>query len=497
MPVFTSFDAPPGYAAPTCVSASVNSVALTSHAQQAGPVLAAVVCTDTANAHVPVALPACRPTSLTDPSFKDLDEASRRYLAHFADRVCRDLAAHDGPGCNPFRELIPLALKHPFLLHIITATSAVHMSNISHPKITASSLLARCLPTPSTTTGSSSPLDPAAHLQYLRSTDGISRRAFLDSLVAKQKAIRDLRAVLQNPESADGGVLLAAVLFFVNFELIDLGRSGWQTHLHGACRILNLLTPESDLAKVRSRTALQDCIVSDFVIYHILGSTLTCAGLGASIARHALDLLPVMERVVGDSYLCCPPTILHIILSASQLSGDATGPQIPDDVTTSALQLIERALAFDIHAWAVGIQSQVKVPDLPSRASVASAHRSAVCLYILRAIPSTRAHAPITVDELVADIFRHLDLVDENDEHFKATSWPTVIAGAESQDREAREWVLGRLLKLWECCPWGYVFAAMDMLKRTWRMRDEEEGMSDGVGWLQELWARDMGFLIV
>lgn len=231
--------------------------------------------------------------------------------------------------------------------------------------------------------------------------------------------------------------------------------------------------------------------------YHILGSTLTSAGLGANIARHALDLLPVMERVVGDSYLCCPPKILHIILSASQLSGEAMCPAIPDSVTASGLELIKQAMAFDIHAWAFGIQDKVKVPDLNSRKAVASAHRSAVCLYILRAIPSTRAHAPVTVDELVADIFGHLDLVDENDEHFKATSWPTVIAGAETEDRASRERVLKRLLKLWECCPWGYVFAAIEMLKKTWRMKDEEGiGIGDA-GWLQELWARDMGFLIV
>lgn len=193
--------------------------------------------------------------------FKDLFHANRFPYVFFhkvVDRVCRDLAAHDGPGCNPFRELIPLALKHSFLLHIITATSALHMSNAFHLKVTAASLLG--------TTTVSVPSDPIAHLQYLRSADAASRKALLDSLVAKQKAISHLRAVLETPESADSGVLLAAVLFFVNFELIDLGPSQWKAHLPGACRILQLLTPESDLAKVQSKTTLQDCIVSDFVM---------------------------------------------------------------------------------------------------------------------------------------------------------------------------------------------------------------------------------------
>ncbi|SPN96625.1 related to fungal transcriptional regulatory protein [Cephalotrichum gorgonifer] len=395
-------------------------------------------------------------------------------------QVCRDLAAHDGPDCNPFRELIPLSLAHPFLLHIIIATSAMHMSNISHPPITTQPPL---LP------------DPADHLQCLRATDGISRRAFLDSLVAKDRAIQHLRYVLKDPKGVDRGVLLAAMLFFVNFELIDLGRGGWKDHLHGACRILDLLRPEVSPVKLDSRTALHDCIVSDFVIYHILGSTLVSAGLAASIAKHALNLSPLMERVEATSYLCCPATILQLILSASRLSGDATGPEIPHSVTMSALDIIHHAMAFDIRAWAVSIQPRIKVPDLASRTAVAMAHRAALCLYILQAVPSTRPHAPVSVDALVRVILNHLSEVDEGDVHFKATSWPTFIAGAEARDYDTRVWVLSRLMRMWECCPWGYVFAAVEMLRRTWRMRDD--GSVGEAGWLQELWAMDMGFLIV
>lgn len=228
--------------------------------------------------------------------------------------------------------------------------------------------------------------------------------------------------------------------------------------------------------------------------YHILGSTLV-SGLSDSIAQHALELLPVMERVEADSYLCCPVKILHLILDASQLSGDATGPEIAPSVTASALKLIHRALAFDIHAWAVSLQPWTKVHDLPSRTAVAMAHRAAVCLYILQAVPSTRHHSPVSVPQLVSEIMTHLSSVDEQDPHFKATSWPTFIAGAEATWESSREWVLGRLMKMWGCCPWGYVFAAVEMLRRTWKMRDE--GSVDEVGWLQEFWAMDKGFLIV
>lgn len=202
-----------------------------------------------------------------------------------------------------------------------------------------------------------------------------------------------------------------------------------------------------------------------------------------------------MERVEADSYLCCPAKILHIILDASQLSGEAIGPEISPSVTESALELIRRALAFDIRTWAVSLQPRTKVPDLSSRTAVARAHRAAVCLYIMQAVPSTRSHSPVSVPELVEEILTHLASVDEGDPHFKATSWPTFIAGAEAKEESSREWVLHRLMKMWECCPWGYVFAAVEMLRRTWQMRDE--GSVDEVGWLQEFWAMDMGFLIV
>jgi hypothetical protein len=202
-----------------------------------------------------------------------------------------------------------------------------------------------------------------------------------------------------------------------------------------------------------------------------------------------------MRRVEGDSYLCCPAPILQLILSASQLAGEATDSQTPQWITASALELLDAALAFDIRAWAEGLQSRTQVPDLRSRTTVAMAHRSAVCLYILRAIPSTRPFSPVTVTELVYEILAYLAAVDERDAHFKATSWPTFIAGAEINDEETREWVLTRLMRMWECCPWGYVLAAVEMLRRAWGVRDQ--GPVAEASWLQEFWAMDMGFLIV
>ncbi|KND91919.1 Acriflavine sensitivity control protein acr-2 [Tolypocladium ophioglossoides CBS 100239] len=404
-------------------------------------------------------------SNLTDPVFQDLDRNSRYYLAHFADRVCKDLVARDAPGINPFRELIPLTNRHPLLLHILVATSAIHWSNIFRP-ITA-------IPTGLT--------DPGGYLAQLRSKDLVSRQALIDALTAKQKAMGHLREVLDTLDPAGSEVALAAMHFFVKFDLIDLERNddkGWQTHLEGASSILALLAPGSGASS-----------------YHILGSTLASGALAARIARYAFELLPVMKRVEVNSYLSCPSEILQVILVASQLSYETPCTDWSLSAADEALALIDQALAFDIPAWAAQLQRQPNVTDIESGVHVASAHRSAACLYILQALPLARAVRPVDTDFLVGDILGHLGQIGEGDPYFKATSWPTFIAGAETRDAEKRTWSLKRLLAIWEICSWGYIFTAIEMLKATWAMQDRAaigRAAVPGVNWLQGL--KDMGF---
>lgn len=225
--------------------------------------------------------------------------------------------------------------------------------------------------------------------------------------------------------------------------------------------------------------------------YHILGSTLSSGGLASRIAHYAIELLPVMKRVEVNSYLSCPPEILQIILSASQLSYESPGTDWSLPAANDALALIDQALAFDINAWAEQLQRLPHVTDIESRIHVASAHRSAVCLYILQALPLVRSLRPVDVDVLVSDILQHLSHVEQGDPYFKATSWPIFIAGAESRDPEKRTWALQRLLAIWNTCRWGYIFTAIEMLKATWHLQDAGGNAGD-VNWLQGL--KGLGF---
>ena len=156
--------------------------------------------------------------------------------------------ARDSPASNPFRELIPLTKKHPLLLQILIATSAIHWANIFRP-ITA-------IPTGLT--------DPGGYLALLRSKDLVSRQALIDALTAKQKALGHMREVLDTLDPAGSEVALAATHFFIKFDLIDLEKrngKGWKAHLEGASSILAFLTAEN-LGNSENRT-LRDCVIAD------------------------------------------------------------------------------------------------------------------------------------------------------------------------------------------------------------------------------------------
>lgn len=158
------------------------------------------------------------------------------------------MVARDGPGVNPFRDLIPLTNRHPLLLQILVATSAIHWSNIFRP-ITA-------IPTGLT--------DPGGYLAQLRSKDLVSRQALIDALTAKQKAMGHLQEVLDSLDPGGSEVALAAMHFFIKFDLIDLEKNdakGWRTHLEGASNILALLTQGAGGSE--ANRMLRDCVVAD------------------------------------------------------------------------------------------------------------------------------------------------------------------------------------------------------------------------------------------
>ncbi|EOD45031.1 putative acriflavine sensitivity control protein acr-2 protein [Neofusicoccum parvum UCRNP2] len=422
--------------------------------------------------------------SLIDPLLQDLSHSSRHYLSHFANHLCKDLVTYDMPDLNPFRNIIPLTSEHAVLLHISVANAAIHMANLCRASTTLLSL------------------DGAQQLQPALSVNDQSTRFYRDALVAKHKAIQLLRHSLEHVDTVNRDVLLAAVLLFVNFDLVNSGKEDWKVHVEGARRLIEGFDLSGD--DVKSSTmmgTLRDFVIADCLTYYILGSTVSFHQSRASASRHFQYILPLLKRTESNSYLSCPPMLLQIMLSASYLCGidpaQALAEQIP--LEEEASTLMQRAQSFDVHAWAQVVQCVTTYEDFESRVHVASAHKSAIRLYIHRAVPSARLLDGAAVEGLVCDIVHHLSCIDCNDNLIKGTSWPTFVAGAESEDPARRAWAADRLRLLWRQMPWGYLSTALETLQVIWGMGALADGAPDAspVGWLQKLKKLGIEWIIV
>jgi hypothetical protein len=207
----------------------------------------------------------------------------------------------------------------------------------------------------------------------------------------------------------------------------------------------------------------------------------------------------ILQRAAPNSYLCCPPEVLQILYAASQLSNAPPDGNSQEDITQAGLALVEQAQSFDIQKWANDARLTPYLEDVPieSRIHAGSAHRLAGCLYILQAVPSVgEVVGKDFENSLRQQIFQHLSSIPDDDPNFKATTWPTFIAGAETVDPDRRVWVMDRLKRLVVNCPWGFLYTAMDTLQVIWEL-DNEGQDAKRRSWVQTLKDPSMNFLIV
>ncbi|KAH8122028.1 hypothetical protein ACSS6W_010289 [Trichoderma asperelloides] len=409
------------------------------------------------------------PWVLADPLFQDLNQSDRFYLNYFTTRLCKDLVSTDGPECNPFRSLIPLTRAHPLLQHIIVAASAAHMSN----------LITMGLPYDDSGLVAANP-------------SAASKKALNDALVAKHTALRLMSAAIQNLDTMNGDVVLAASLFFINVELIESGKHGWRAHLEGAAKIMSFiqLTQAWD-------SSLRDYLLSDCFIYFILASAFMPTRYATSLNFESSQIPFVLGKTVANSYLCCPPELMEILHTASQLSNNAVDDQPNEETTMAGIELVKRAQAYDIYGWARDTAKVLSLSNesMQSRMHAGSAHRLAACIYILQAVPSVGERlGPEFVAFLTDDLLAHLNMIPVEDPNFKATTWPTFIIGAETRNPERQKHIMERLRIMTTVCPWGFIHTAMETLQVIWNLAAEERGSKS---WVQTLRDPEMNFLIV
>lgn len=225
--------------------------------------------------HVLLAPENCIDGALTDPLLQDLSQPTKKFMfycgpfsnlqvwssalntsAHVHDllvasNVCRDLVLYDVPYDNPFRELLPMTVQNPSLLDIIIANSALHMRNASE----------MCFITapPSPNCGFSGfPLLPngftSSHADL-----------YSHALFSKHRALASLNSALSNMDMKDLDVMLAIVLLFVQFELMDTGENDWKHHIRGARSLIHMAYRSRGGSDTRMST-LRRCLISNCLV---------------------------------------------------------------------------------------------------------------------------------------------------------------------------------------------------------------------------------------
>lgn len=217
----------------------------------------------------------------------------------------------------------------------------------------------------------------------------------------------------------------------------------------------------------------------------------------------SFDIVPLLRYAEANNYLSCPAILLQALLATAQLSRDlpsevianATSRAIKDQVYA----LLLTAQSFDPLSWATELQRISPQCDLDSRIHIASAHKAAVCIYISRILLSFSPNSEVceTLEPLVIDIISHLSLISQEDALFKAGTWPTFVAGAETRDPERRAWAMTKLHLLWTLLPWGYIRSTMEVLAGVWRKRDAAVNSdSCTLDWIQDLMTLEVDCLI-
>jgi hypothetical protein len=144
--------------------------------------------------------------------------------------------------------------------------------------------------------------------------------------------------------------------------------------------------------------------------------------------------------------------------------------------------LICAAKAFDATAWAGKIQPLSPIADFEQRTMVARAHKAAVTIYLSRLLVSLYPTTKPSCDfgALVTEALDNISGIDISSPLFTATTWPTFIAGAETNLAEKQRWIATRFRERWEAEPWGLLEGALETLKTIWTLksgRAENNGM--------------------
>jgi hypothetical protein len=421
---------------------------------------------------------------LVDPLLNDLDRSSRYYMHHFATQMCDVMVVYDVPGQNPIRDLIPATSAYPLLLQIMVANSAFHVFNISRNPMGQSTYQA----------DSSSGV--ISYDQATIYSSGPLKSSYKDALVAKQQALSLLAQGVVTVDSSNIDLILVTILLFVNYALVESGRDKWKVHMDGALKLIRLLGEPPYLQKPMSR--LRQTILSDFLVFYILGSTFSFSAM-PSFIPDSIELEPILRYAETNNYLSCPGPLLRIMLESFALPNRTTSctTEVYESIQEQLGNLLHRALRFDPMVWSCDFEPASPFEDMEQRIRIAAAHRSAVCIYLARVLPSTNplidptsGTAIVNLTALADDVVHQISHLKPGDALYKSICWPLFLAGAESRDQTQREWIMDTLDKLYGIMFWGYLHTSKRVLEAIWKYLDSVDDGEENC-WVEKV--KDLG----
>ncbi|PVI01073.1 hypothetical protein DM02DRAFT_562051 [Periconia macrospinosa] len=417
---------------------------------------------------------------LLDPLIKDLSPHARYYVHHFAANLCETLVSYDMPGQNPMREIIPAIKRHPSLLQIMLAASAFHIYNTTKEPLKQSRYQQL------------QKVNFAICNQASNKCTGPMKSYYRDALLAKQKALSLLAKSIASVDDSNIDMIMVVILFFINYDLIESGRDNWKVHMNGARKIVELLGTPPYLQRPMSRLRLH--VLSDFVVFCVMGSTFTFSTM-PNLIPDSINIEPILKYAETNNYLSCPAPLLRIMIQSFDLQDlrDPLPDKVADHVQLKVGQLLRATLAFDPEQWSIEFEPTSPFEDLEQRRRIASAHRAAVCIYLVRVLPCTNplldplsGAALVSLTGLADEVVHHLSYFQPGDTLFKSISWALFLAGAESEDPVQRMWIMDRLDAFYNVMFWGYIGTVKKVLEMIWIEKDKA-GVGAANCWFTEV----------
>ena len=217
--------------------------------------------------------------------------------------------------------------------------------------------------------------------------------------------------------------------------------------------------------------------------------------------------LSLLQDAEGNHCSSFPTVLLQVMWRAARLASVSQSDRDLGSLEEQILLLLHEAELFDARSWATSLQPRSPLSDLSHRTNVASAHCIAVRIYLSRLLLPLGPNARLSdnLESLVLEAIHHMADIRPCDSLFTATTWPTSITGAETNDLRNRAWITQRFMELWEVEPWGTVSGALDVLRGIWMKKDgvmvgeqsmRPEGSHDG-NWIASLRQTGVDWLII